>query len=208
MLRKQIMRDFKHFLRLLDNYNAFIFSNKDFTFLIKKILKSIFYVDVTFSLTNFLVLNELFKNNKPIAAMTINEYSIQARSAIYTAKKNNIPTIAVQHGILYSSHIGYNQNNNVKEFYKENYKNTPFPDYFMVGGKFFKEILIKNSVYTDKTILPFGYMPYENNYLIQDSFKPVELIKALKIPMNKKIILYADNIMPMDRKLKYIDPIL
>ena len=174
----------------------------------KNKINEIFKTDFNFIILNYLILENFFKDKKPIVLLLINEYSIQARSAIYLSKKHKIPTIGIQHGIIYSSHIGYNQNQDIKTLYNNSFSKIPYPDFFMVGGDFFKKILLKNSIFNEKSLLPFGYLPYDNILKIRDKNDEKKLKKTLNVPNNKRIILYADNIMPMFRKFLFINPLI
>lgn len=75
----------------------------------------------------------IFKQVRPKIIILTNEYNLLNESLIYCAKKEGIPTVGLQHGLIGSSHSAYN--------YPEKMKNKVkiFPDYFFVWGDYHKK---------------------------------------------------------------------
>ncbi len=68
---------------------------------------------------------------------------------ILAAKKNNIPVIEFQHGLISPGHRAYN--------FKKDYGRELMPDYFFSYGPFSSEIVVKGHIVTQEHVLNYGY---------------------------------------------------
>ena len=99
------------------------------------------------------------------------------------AKRQNIPVIELQHGIITKNHIGYIY------FIPSDYtKNKPLPDKILVYGEAFKKAILRTgNAFSSKDIIVTGF-PRLNNFLSQAQSKRefirVEARKKLGIDNN------------------------
>ncbi|WP_289060218.1 hypothetical protein [uncultured Zobellia sp.] len=91
--------------------------------------------------------NVLFKFYKPKAIFVVCYYS--NFELILAAKKNNIPVIELQHGLVTDSHRAYH--------YKEKQPSNLLPDYFLSYGKYASDIVIEGNLFEKTQVLDYGY---------------------------------------------------
>jgi hypothetical protein len=84
---------------------------------------------------------------KPKCIILWNDSLFIERAIIYAAKELNIPTITIQHGIF-------------QRISPVNAFDGWYSDYFIVWGKFFKDMYIKNEIKKENEIFILGY-PFE-----------------------------------------------
>jgi hypothetical protein len=91
--------------------------------------------------------NILFKLYKPKVIFVVCYYS--NFELILAAKKNNIPVIELQHGLVTDSHRAYH--------FKEKQPDNLLPDYFLSYGKYASDIVIKGNLFEREQVLDYGY---------------------------------------------------
>ncbi len=123
---------------------------------------------------------EKFSNIKSISS--IDENSPRIKTIFDAAKKNSITTYGIQHGTIHSLHPSYMYSTN-------DTLRRPFPEYNIIWGKHWKEILIENGHYPEDSLIIAGQ--------IRTDIIPILLINKLYSveinPEGKKIIMYASQ---------------
>lgn len=91
--------------------------------------------------------NILFKLYKPKAIFVVCYYS--NFELILAAKKNSIPVIELQHGLVTDNHRAYH--------FEEKQPINMLPDYFLSYGKYASDIVIKGNLFERARVLDYGY---------------------------------------------------
>ena len=100
--------------------------------------------------SNRILYNWLFKNRNIKSLAVLDADSVTAQVA--AAKELSIPVFDFQHGAIGSNDIGYQWHPSLKT-----YKNVMvIPDYLLVYGKFWQDILVKNGFWLEGQVLSVG----------------------------------------------------
>ncbi|SFR58082.1 Protein of unknown function [Maribacter stanieri] len=135
----------------------------------------------------YLFYNFLFKFIKPKGVFLVCYYS--NFGLVKACKKNRIPVLELQHGIVTKNHRAYN-------FAKT--LNGPFtPDYFLSYGPYFNSIVKNGNLVLKKNTLNYGYsFLYEAN----KKLRKTDEIEKLLTKFNK-VICITGQLENTDRKL-------
>ena len=158
---------------------------KDIEFLLKS-LKC--YMGVTFIETAKRILDVI----NPSVILMHDEYGTLQLSIIKEAQKRNIPTISIQHGSNTESSIAYiHLKHHIQD--KTNNLNFPLPQKLCVWSEKSKNDLIKQGNFPENIPVITGdpkmdYLPY-----VIKKFNYKKICQKLKIPSEKKIIVYASQ---------------
>lgn len=144
----------------------FDFLNLEFnqTLLEDKLRKFFAYIDLY---------QRFFSRVLPKLLILNNSYEYSVMAMISVCKKMNIKTVEMQHGIIYGKHYGY--------IYKQVQDYLLFPDYFFPYGKYFSELLKKESKLFKKDSILIAGFPF------------IEQVKGSPIDLNKNILEYCKD---------------
>jgi hypothetical protein len=127
---------------------------------------------------------KFLKNYKPKSILQIYETGPFAKCFEIIAKKLSIPTIGLQHGIIYPKYVDYAHNEISSDYKPQKYL---IPDLTLVFGEYYKKIMTEKWNYPDKNVKIFKHPSFYNFDNI-DSIKKDDLINHYQIK-NSKIIL-------------------
>jgi len=156
----------------------------------------------TYAAVTFIeVARKILEIEKPSAIVMHDEYGALQLSLIRAAKKNGVPTIALQHGLSSDGQVQYihkpehvaNQNSDLS---------FPLPDKMCVWSQSAKKNLIElgNFPSSIPTVTGDPKLDFLPKMITKLNFE--EIIKKLDIPKNKKIILFAtENIPKKEEKI-------
>lgn len=134
-------------------------------------------------------LKKFFKEHKPQCIFLMYEHGSNSLSFISVCKQLGIPTIGLQHGMIYDHHEQYCFNNFST---KNNPYGFPFPDKMVLFGEYFKNLLLKKG-YPKDSLITFGNSSFFNLKKIESTLESKSLLEKYKIDKNKKIILFAST---------------
>lgn len=161
-------------LKLLEEEFKITLNNKD-----KKEIVEIYINQLRYREYYCKCYNHLLNIIKPKAILLVVAYNYQNMLIIETAKKMNIKTIELEHGIIANNHIAYS--------FKRKWDLPAFPDYIFTFGKYDSEY--KLFPFHNKFAIPVGNAELE--YKIE-GYK--SKIKSLR--KKKKIITFISNTNP------------
>lgn len=145
------------------------------------------YIPYWIDLTNSL--DFLFSTSKPKAIFLIYETGPISLAFINSAKKFNIKTIGVQHGLITKYHKYYSHD----EFAtSENPYGFPLPHKFLLHGNITKKILLEKGFPAEK-LETFGNPVFFNLNEIQKYLKNQLLFDKYELKKEKKIILLTTS---------------
>lgn len=191
---------FKHFKKLwnyLINDKVFremcIYNEKDLYNQIKDELELYFLFLFPLAVKYIEMGKLMIKAEKPALVISQNEYGWREQSYLVTAPKlENIPTLAIQHGVIHPYHPGYmyakdeiSPEGSVKSPY------CPIPDKMAVYGSYHKELLTGVSTYPENSVVVTGSPRYDILSRIDKIYSKEEFLSKYKINPNHKIILWA-----------------
>jgi hypothetical protein len=130
-------------------------------------------------------LEEFFSKHRPRVIIQAYEVGSLAKVFEIAAKKFNIKTIGIQHGILNEPEHDYMH----KEIYsRENPLGNPIPDSTFVFGEYYKKILITDGSYQSDQLIVTGNPSWHQTETFKKIFNHDQILKNYNI-FNKKIIL-------------------
>ncbi|UCG03310.1 MAG: CDP-glycerol glycerophosphotransferase family protein [Candidatus Heimdallarchaeota archaeon] len=127
---------------------------------------------------------QLFEKETPNLVLLLNEYGFFERTFVYAGKKEKIPTIALQHGIIHPTHYAYMINKRYKG-------SVLLPDITCVYGYYFRDLLVNKSVYEPKQVVVTGSPRYDIFIHGNNLYSKEKLGKKFKTSPREKIILWA-----------------
>lgn len=134
----------------------------------------------------------LLSKEKPDLILLQDEYGGFGKSLIVTGKLRNIPTLAIQHGIIHPFHYGYihakneiSQTGSIKSPY------CPIPDKIAVYGSYFKRFLTQKTSYPKDSIVITGQPRYDILTKPDKIFSKKKVFKRLRINPDKKLIVWT-----------------
>tara|TARA_Y100000385_G_scaffold291985_1_gene375297 strand:+ start:27280 stop:28797 length:1518 start_codon:yes stop_codon:yes gene_type:complete len=102
-----------------------------------------------FSLFRELAFEKLIVENKPSSISGTNEHDVKLKSMLEPAKRLEVKTVGIQHGIIHKQHIHY-------IFSKEDAQYSPFPQMTLTWGDQAKRILHEASCYPIDSVRTVG----------------------------------------------------
>ena len=132
--------------------------------------------DIQSRITKFLFYhdfyNKFLKKIRPKLVIINYPHTHPKMALMYACTKLRIPTIELQHGIIYESHMAY--------IYQKAVNRDMFPDYIFTFGDFFSELIVNKSVMFKKSnVYSIGY-PYLEQIKKNDPVIPSTLIHTAK----------------------------
>jgi hypothetical protein len=140
----------------------------------------------------FLIFRALLFFLAPERALLICYYGRE--SFIAACKSKGIEVIELQHGAISSAHPMYC----FPESYRALFSQAPFPDKIAVYGKYWKEILVKDSIFPAESILVIGYY-----LMVADETGKRDKV-SLTFPQGKTILLISSQPTVQDELCEYI----
>ncbi len=111
------------------------------------------------------------------------EYGVFHRTLTYVTKKNCIPVVALQHGVITPAHPGY--------ILKDRRFAALLPDLTCVYGRHYRDILVKQSIYTDEMVAVTGSPRYDFLHSAVERYSREDVLKRFEIPESNKLILWT-----------------
>ena len=180
-VKMNALRHFKKVWSILERDNKFIEIYGNF----KDILKYYFYITFPHIIEYIQISKNIIKTINPKLVLLLNEYGFFERALIAACKLNNIPTIAIQHGISTLWYSQYIHPKNLKT------KFILLPDITCVYGKKYFIMMVKNSIYSPRSVIVTGSPRYDILYNASRIYDKNLFLQKFNIPNAKKIVLWT-----------------
>jgi len=134
----------------------------------------------------------MIRSEKTNLIVLFDEYEFKEKSfLVIAAKLENIPTLALEHAIIFPAHEGYmyekGEISPIGGIYSPYYQIT---DKTAVYGEYYKELLTKISVYPENSVEVTGQPRYDVLAYVDKIYSKKNFITKYKIPNNHRIILW------------------
>jgi UDP-N-acetylglucosamine:LPS N-acetylglucosamine transferase len=134
----------------------------------------------------------MIRKERPNLIIVINEYGSFERALIAAAKQLGVPTLAIQHGIIYSKHKAYvYYKNEISPDGSAKSPYCPIPDKTAVYGPFYKDFLTKRSAYPESTIVVTGQPRYDRLCHLEELYSRERFLRSHRIDRGHKVILWT-----------------
>ncbi len=172
--------------------------------ILRKDIEDLFKSFKTFtSVTLIETAKRILEIEKPSIIIMHDEYGAIQISLINEAKKRNIPTISIQHGVNTETWLSY-VHNLEHVFGKNMNTNFPLPDKICVWSESAKNNLLKFGNFPPNTPVVTGDPKVDFFPIAIKQFDNEKIKKTLKIPKDKKIILFATQPLALIEEKKLI----
>lgn len=152
----------------------------------------------------------LIENISPSIILFECEYCGFQRALLIAAHKKKIPTLAIQHGNM--GKFNPAQNHSEREIAKDGNINSPYyqiPDVTAVYGEYFKNILIRDGNYPNKSVVVTGQPRYDILFEFQKIYTRKQFCIEHSLDPDKPIILIMTENLPIfSENLSYLKAIL
>ncbi len=135
------------------------------------------------TLLNLRVAGRMLKETKPRLVFMTCEFDQFNRALTYLAKKQGIPTIALQHGIITPEHPGY--------IFKNREIRKTLPDITCVYGPEYKKILVKYSIFKEEEVIVTGSPRYDVLSKAAEIYNRKRILEEIGADPEKKVILWT-----------------
>jgi hypothetical protein len=138
---------------------------------------------------------KIIEIESPSVILMHDEYGALQMSLINAAKQVGIPTISIQHGIIYEELMPYFHL--PEHISGKNAKlNFPLPDRMCVWSKKVREYLLKFGNFPETVPVVTGDPKLDYLPSVIKNFSYQKITEKMKIPKNKKVILFATENLP------------
>jgi len=138
----------------------------------------------------YLMWKRILRIHKPNFLFLQYEYGPLEYMGIVTSKKEDIPSIAIQHGVISPTHPGYYHVRDNVSYRADDYINYVLPTITLVQGEYEKRILLKHG-YPKKAVKVTGQPRYDFLAHADEIFERNKILKKYGLPQNKRYILWA-----------------
>jgi UDP-N-acetylglucosamine 2-epimerase len=174
--------------------NLFEFNGINIWKLVENQFSCYFDVRLKDYLINLIGIDNVIKSLNPTIAVTPSETTEFEKGLFLSCQKNNIPVIAIQHGILTDLRCFHEKNevslNEVKPEY------CPIPTITAVYGESDKDFLIEKGNYPRNSVVVTGNQRYDPLAYADKLFNKEKICSKLKINPYKKIVVFATRNAP------------
>jgi len=147
----------------------------------------------------YLMWRRILRTHKPNFLFLEYEYGPLEYMGIVASKKEGIPSIAIQHGVISPTHPGYYHIPSNVSYEEDDYINYVLPTITLVQGEYEKRILLKHG-YPRKAVKVTGQPRYDFLAYSDEIFDRDEILEKYGLPRNKRYILWATQTHGLSRE--------
>jgi hypothetical protein len=208
MLKNQwrIRNGFDTFYKQIIDFTRKVFKRSQSEAEFRKVLFKRFFSTVVFCLASEPFVKKLLNVIRPKILVSVHSYSVRPMIFQYIAKQRGIKTFELQHGLITPYHLGY-------IFSKKSgivLEKTPLPDYKIVWGEHFKNLLVEKSIWPEENVIIGGFT-YLNRKAKQRQRNPAigkKIRNVYGIPSSKKIILVTSSGTRQQSMVRFLTEVL
>ena len=176
---KSLLQSAKIFKIVNGKLSGMSFSNHKDAFLLKMLKDhigtSFFLISEILSFINAISLIQ------PKVILTSCEYCKMGRAAVAVGNKENLPTVALQHGIITPLHEGYIFSKSEGISMNDAVNSRPLPRYTLLYGPGYCDVLINSSTYPRNSLIITGQPRYDYLYEVSQSFDKDRFLDEMKL---------------------------
>jgi len=159
---------------------------------VKNRMRSHFFFSIPVSIRYKILIDNIIKKHNPSVVVMTDEQMSSGRNWVYTARKHNIRTVGIQHGVI-TNHRAYftHDSDDVSQSGKEIGKSFPVPDITCVWGDAEYDLLVNKAGYPQDQVIITGNPRYD---FLGDAFELYSrdrFCERYSIDSTDKIILWA-----------------
>lgn len=171
---------------------SFTYDDVNIFDLVEKQFSCYFSTRLKGHIRDYTLIKNMIKKEEPLAVVYPGETSEFAKAAFHLCRKNKIPSVGLQHGMLHK-YLGWIHDKGEADTNKINPRVCPIPDVTAVYGPVYKENLMKEGKYPEKCIFVSGAQRFDRITEQKGKFDRERFLSENKIPKNKKIISFITS---------------
>ena len=145
-----------------------------------------FYRQFPWTMRSFLEVEAVLFREKPDVLVLYAESSGLGRAAIAAARAHGVPSVAVQHGIMYPQYFSHDHAKDELER-----DPVPIPSRTAVFGELAKELLVKRGSYPEERIVVTGSPKFDALVDAASGYDPSATRRALDVPEGARLLVLA-----------------
>lgn len=153
---------------------------------------------------------KMLLEEKPDAVIILNEYGFFEQSLLIASKRLGIPVVAIQHGNITSTHVGYIYDK--KDIAKDGSASFPYypiPDSTAVYGGYYYDLLTRLSAYPTNKVVITGQPRYDIFHNADKLFDRELFFRHQGLSQEKKMIVVCTECLPInEQNERYLGNIL
>ena len=161
-----------------------IYSGKNLYKQMRRELEIYFYLLFPHAVKYIEIAKRMIEKEKPDLILIVNEYGNFERTLAVAGKLKEVSTLAVQHGVITLTHSEY-------IFNKEEKGKVILPDITCVFGKYYYDLLTKNSIYEPEQVVITGQPRYDVFYYVDKLYSKEKFLKRYNVNPKHKIVLWT-----------------
>jgi UDP-N-acetylglucosamine 2-epimerase len=145
-----------------------------------------FYRQLPWTMRSFVEVESVLEHEKPDALVLYAESSGLGRAAVAAASAHGIPSVAVQHGIMYPQYYSHEHARDELEG-----DAVPIPTRTAVFGELAKELLIERGSYPGERIVITGSPKFDALVHGATAYDPAAIRRSLGVPGDARMLVLA-----------------
>ncbi len=148
------------------------------------------------------------KRESPDTILLVDEYLLFGRSLLYAATDEQIPTFAIQHGIIYKFSPAYfYDQEEISQDGNPFFPYSPLPTKIALYGKYHEQILTKYSKYPKSRLVVTGQPRYDVLKFAKETYSRSEFCRRYNLNPTKRIALLITQPFPIQKsRTEFIIP--
>jgi UDP-N-acetylglucosamine 2-epimerase len=149
-------------------------------------IEDAFYRQLPWTVRSFLEVETVLLRERPHVLVLYAESSGLGRAAVAAAGAHGVPSVAVQHGIMYPQY--YSHEHAPDELERDP---VPIPTRTAVFGELAKELLVRRGSYPEERIVVTGSPKFDALVKGASRYDPVATRRALEVPEGDRFLVLA-----------------
>lgn len=148
--------------------------------------RDMFLRQIPWTMRSFLEVDRVLRLEEPDVLVLYAESSGLGRAAIAAARAHGVPSVAVQHGIMYPQY--YSHEHAKDELERDP---VPIPDRTAVFGELAKELLVQRGSYPEERIVVTGSPKFDALVDAASGYDPAATRSSLAVPEGARFLVLA-----------------
>jgi hypothetical protein len=159
-----------------------------------------FHTFLPLAALNLNLCQEVLIKEKPNIILLVDEYLLFGRSLLIAATEKQIPTFAIQHGVITITHPGYIYNKQeVAQDGNPFFPYSPIPTKTALYGKYYERILIRQSAYPKSRLVITGQPRYDVIQSASDIYYKQDFCRRYNLDPSKNFALLITQPFPIKK---------
>jgi hypothetical protein len=140
------------------------------------------------------------KEESPNTLLLVDEYLLYGRSLLFAAAEEKVPSLAIQHGVIFKFHPGYiYDQDEISQDGNPFFPYSPLPTKTALYGQFYERILIEHSAYPKSRLVVTGQPRYDVLRHANEIYDKREFCQRYNLDSKTRIVLIVTQPFPVKK---------